>query len=136
MSYLNRDLLLADTDQRLPRKRQLIRAEIVASAHISHPIIIRNVSESGIGCIAPGLLLQKGEKVTVRFREDIVAEGTVAWFDGERFGIQMQNELDLAFLTDMICKKQIKTSEEDAWEVRRIHKVQTPRLETGSIRRI
>jgi hypothetical protein len=136
MSYLNTDMLPADDDLRSPRRSQLIRASIVDSGHRTYPIVIRNVSKSGIGGIAPGNLLQKGEGVVVQFREDKAMEGTVAWVDGDRFGVRMRFELDLEFLTDMIRQKQATTSDEGAWEVRRIHRVQAPQPKKSGIRRI
>jgi hypothetical protein len=129
-------MLPPEADLRSPRRSQLIRASIVDSAHRTCPIVIRNVSKNGIGGIAPGNLLQKGEGVVVQFREDKAMEGTVAWVDGDRFGVQMRFELDLEFLTDLISQKQTTTGEERAWEVRRIHMIQTPLPESGRLRRI
>ena len=136
MSYLNSDFVPTETDQRFPRKSQLIRGKLVDSANRTHAITIRNVSEKGIGGVSPDRLLTKGESVTILFREDVMADGIVAWANGDRFGVQLRERLDLDFLTDLIRQKQAATVEETTWEVRRLHKVQTPSWDSGRLRRI
>jgi hypothetical protein len=132
MSYVDLNLSPTETDQRAPRKSQLIRATL-GTTNGAHPIIVRNVSATGVGGVSPERPLTKGESVTILFRDDIMAQGTVAWANGERFGVALNERLNLDFLTDMIRQKQASTVEETTWEVRRLHKVHTPRLGDSSL---
>lgn len=98
--------------------------------------MIRNVSENGVGGTAPVRPLRHGESVTIVFFDDLMVEGVVAWVDGEKFGVQLRNNLDLSILTDMIRRKRESAATEVDWEVRRIHKVQTPVPQQGALRRV
>ena len=134
MSYLDGSSHFSRPGGRLPRTSRLIRAQLRDCRNVKFDILIRNVSEQGIGGIARGHILEQVENVTVLFKEDSMMEGTVAWIDGDRFGIKLANKLDVAVLSELVQKKQGMNQTESTWEVRRLHKVDAPKV--GTLRRV
>jgi len=65
-----------------------------------------------------------------------MVDGTVAWTDGERFGVRLWQEMDLHALADLVRQKQPIDGDQGAWEVQRAHRVHTPVPQQGALRRI
>lgn len=82
-------------DRRIPdseRYRLIIEGQIIIDGRQS-PMVVTNLSSRGLGGRLNGKLAQ-GEKVTVGLASIGVVDAVVAWFKGNRFGLQLSSTID------------------------------------------
>ncbi len=58
-----------------------------------HRVRVRNLSSSGMMGVG-NLLLVRGARLTIQFRNMVPFSGHVAWVQGERFGVAFDEEID------------------------------------------
>lgn len=136
MSYMDSSIVAADACARDLRQIRLIRATIFNSRLGNQDIVIRNLSLRGIGAVTKGLPLKAGERITVYFPVDYDANGTVCWVNGKSFGVALDSQISLQVLEDFIIRQNEKAAESPKWEVKRMHKVVTPRVDPLKLRKI
>ena len=96
------------------------------------PIVIRNISASGMGATTTGLMPIKGEEVIVLLPSGTTAAGSIRWVKGKAFG--------LAFFEHICVDDQIadRSAQPPAstWEVKVLHQFETPRVDPSKLRRL
>ncbi|MCX7676383.1 MAG: hypothetical protein N2Z59_03290 [Alteraurantiacibacter sp.] len=135
MSYLDHSFPPAE-DARLPRQRRLIRAHMSDGFGLNYDIVIRNVSERGVGATMQGVPPIRGSAVTLRIPHGMTMTGTVRWVEGSSFGVELDHPIDLQMLTDVMQRKQQSASQAAQWEVRRLHQIDPGHPDPSKVRKI
>ncbi len=135
MSNLKHDFVPAD-EMRLPRQRRLVRALVTDSFGTKYDIVIRNVSEKGLGATMQGVPPLRGTTVTVIIPQGMTMDGTVRWVDGSAFGVEFDSPIELQTLADVIQRKHETANREGHWEVRNLHQVNSGHLDPTKVRKI
>lgn len=119
--------------QRQPR---IIRARLVHRDGEVQDIVIRNVSEIGLGASARGPAPVRGEHVTVVLPGEQEATGIVRWYGGHTFGMQLDHPLDLEALGRALQRQAHVAQVSGEWKVETRHRVTTPMSDPSRIRRV
>lgn len=80
---------------RAPRQRTLIRAVLGGMDMPDQDVIIRNISEYGMGIASRGFAPDRGETVTITLPSGIALKAQVRWVNDKAFGVQLFEELDV-----------------------------------------
>ena len=80
-------------DKRQPRQARLVKAALDCQRLGRFDVTVRNVSETGIGGLAPHML-NIGERMTVLLSGHEPMTGTVRWVAGKRFGIETDKPIE------------------------------------------
>ncbi|AEG47962.1 hypothetical protein Sphch_0262 [Sphingobium chlorophenolicum L-1] len=92
---------MPDSDPEFVSKRQYERRRRLLKARMRHPrhgeidILVRNVSELGIGGRCE-LDLALGDRVVITLPDCAPAEGSIAWRRGQAFGVRLGASIDPA----------------------------------------
>lgn len=135
MSYLDHNFVPAD-EARLPRQRRLIRAQMTDSFGMKYDIVVRNVSEKGLGGSMQGVPPLRGIPVTVTIPQGMVMSGTIRWVAGTAFGVEFNEQVDLDTLTQIIQRKHETANREAHWEVRSLHQINSGHPDPTKVRKI
>jgi hypothetical protein len=135
MSYLDNNFV-PNEEMRSPRQRRLIRAQMTDRFGANYDIVIRNVSEKGVGASMQGVPPLRGSEVTIMIPQGMAMQGTIRWVDGSAFGIELEQAIDLQTLTDVIQRKHQTINREAQWEVRRLHQVSSGHPDPTKVRKI
>ena len=84
----------ASSAPREARPARLVHASIRSDRVPETDVLIRNISRHGIGAKARLDQLQVGDTVFIRLGPINEVAGTVRWIRGDRFGVQLHNELN------------------------------------------
>ena len=107
---------------RKPRQCRLFRARMFNDRLPGVDIIIRNISDRGIGAVSRGSPPMKGETFSILLPHCEEATGLVRWVDNLSFGFELDLDSDFQALRDAM-QRQIETdAASNAWEVRRLHR--------------
>lgn len=136
MSYLDGNIVAADASVREPRQRRLVCAQMHSDRLPQQDIIIRNLSLRGIGGASRGLPPMQDERVVVLLPDGQNNTGMISWIDGLSFGIKLDRDLDLQSLAASILRTNELTDASTNWEVKRLHRVTTPRVDISKLRKI
>jgi hypothetical protein len=135
MSYLDHNFVPAD-DSRSPRQRRLVRAHMTDSFGETSDIVIRNVSEKGLGASSQGTLPLRGSTVTITIPQGMTMTGEVRWIADKSFGVKFDEGLDLDKLTQIIQRKQESVNRQGHWEVRSLHQIDTGHIDPSKLRKV
>ncbi|SFG50221.1 PilZ domain-containing protein [Novosphingobium sp. CF614] len=80
---------------RAPRQRTLIRAVMHGPGIPGHEVIVRDVSARGMRIAGRGLAPRQGETLGVTLSSGIAQDAQVRWVEGDEFGIELFEDLDL-----------------------------------------
>ena len=136
MSYLDGKIIAGRTSAREPRQRRLVRAQMYRDRLPLNDIIIRNLSLRGIGGASRDILPILDERVAVLLPDGQNITGWISWIDGQSFGIKLDRDLDLQSLAASILRTNELTDASTNWEVKRLHRVTTPRVDISKLRKI
>ena len=136
MSYLGCDIVPAGASARDPRQRRFVRAQMSSDRMPQHDIVIRSLSLRGIGGASRNFRPRHNEKVAVLMSDGQNITGWISWVDGQSFGIKLDHDLDLQSLAACIQHTNALTSASTEWEVKRLHRVTTPRVDASKLRKI
>ena len=136
MSYLDGKIIAGRTSAREPRQRRLVRAQMYRDRLPLNDIIIRNLSLRGIGGASRDILPILDERVAVLLPDGQNITGWISWIDGQSFGIKLDRNLDLQSLAASIQRKNDITDASPNWEVKRLHRVTTPRVDPSMLRKV
>lgn len=121
---------------RAQRQPRIVRARLVHRDGEVQDIVIRNVSETGLGASARGPAPVRGERVTVVLPGDQEVTGIVRWFGGHTFGMQLDCPLDLEALGRALQRQAHVAQVSGEWKVETRHRVTTPTYDPSRIRRV
>lgn len=120
-------------DARQPR---IIRARLIHRDGEERDIVVRNVSECGIGAVARGPAPVRGEHITIILPGGQEVKGLVRWFSGHSFGMQLETMLDLEGLSLALQRQAHIAQVSGKWRVENRHRVHTPQADPSRIRRV
>ena len=125
-----------DGTVRNARQPLIIRAKLIHRDGKEQDIVIRNLSECGMGACARGPAPVRGEHITIILPGGQEVKGLVRWFSGHTFGMQLETMLDFEELSLGLQRQAhiAKTSSE--WRVESRHRVYTPQADPSRIRRV
>lgn len=120
-------------EQRQPR---IIRARLVHRDGEVQDIVIRNVSQTGLGASARGPAPVRGEQVLIVLPGEQEVTGIVRWFGGHTFGMKLDQPLDLEALGRALQRQAHVAQVSGEWKVETRHRVFTPMSDPSRIRRV
>lgn len=121
---------------RAQRQQRIIRARLVHRDGEVQDIVVRNLSQCGLGASARGPAPVRGERVLVILPGEQEATGLVRWFGGHAFGLQLDHPLDLEALSRALQRQAHDAQVTNAWKVGARHRVVTPISDPSRIRRV
>lgn len=124
----------ASERERPLRHRRMIIARMSGYRAVDQEIVIRNVSRRGLGAATQGVVQARGERVLVRLNDGLEITGVVRWRDGPCFGLALDCEIEPAMLADV--ERTVRAAIDPVWEVNRIHRIRSPRVEASKLRRL
>lgn len=125
MSYIKHAFNASVADVRGKRQRRLIHAQMTDSFGVNHEIVIRNVSNMGVGATMRGAPPSRGSTISFAIVQGMEIDGTICWVQGRAFGIKTDKPVDLGTLTEVIKQKHQLPRQEGQWEVGRLHQIQS-----------
>ncbi|MBV1916574.1 MAG: PilZ domain-containing protein [Sphingomonadaceae bacterium] len=136
MTYVDPTVEPAAQDMRAPRQQRLFCAQLSERSGISWDIVIRNVSEKGVGASTKETPPKVGTDVTLTLPDGATACGAVRWVNNKSFGIELAQSIDLSMLTTAIQRKNETQVDESQWEVSRLQKIITVPIDPSRLRKI
>ncbi|MFM9937629.1 MAG: PilZ domain-containing protein [Novosphingobium sp.] len=126
------------TDQvvREVRQPRILRARLIHRDGEVQDIVVRNVSDSGLGASARGPAPVRGERIVVVLPGEQEVTGIVRWFGGHTFGMQLDSPLDLDALALALQRQAHVAQVSGEWRVENRHRVTTPYTDPSRIRRV
>ena len=121
---------------RAARQPRIIRARLLHRDGEVQDIVIRNVSQTGLGASARGAAPVRGERVAVMLPGEQEVRGIVRWFGGHVFGMQLDTPLDLEALGLALQRQAHVAQINGEWRVENRHRVYTPQADPSRIRRV
>ena len=110
-----------------PRKARLIRATLRLADNSSMAVVVRNLSERGIGVTCKGATPRAGTLVHVTMPGSPELPGVVRWARDGAFGIELTGAIDPQELEDAVQRELQRQQEATEWKVSARHRVTTPR---------
>ncbi len=126
MTFSDRDLV-SDTPKREDRRAHLVRGTLQWGGGKALPIIIRNMSERGLGVTCKEKPPLRGEAVVITLPGAPELDGVVRWVRGTDFGVLLSDAVDTVELATAIRNEIARIKDEANWRVSKLHRVQTPR---------
>lgn len=118
------------------RGKRLLNARLIRKHGGTLPIVIRNISRSGLGAMCSKLALLHCERVKIVLPTHVEVSGIVRWVNGRHFGVELTHALDVDLLaSQMRILHELKRAEA-AWDVGTLHRVHTPRPDKRKTRTI
>ena len=118
------------------RQPRIVRARLVHGNGEVQDIVIRNVSQTGIGATARGPSPVRGQRIRVVLPGEQEVKGMVRWFSGQAFGTQLDAELDLEALGMALQRQAHVVQVSGEWKVEDRHRVYTQYTDPSRIRRV
>lgn len=134
MSFMNRELFtgapLRDT-----RRARLVRGTLRFANGTQIPIVIRNLSERGLGISCRTAPPQVGETVKVTLPGSEELDGVVRWAQETTCGIELTGQVNAEDIAAALQREQARLLEKSDWQVASLHRIDAPKV-TGPRRRI
>jgi hypothetical protein len=134
MSFMDRDML-SGAPSREDRRARLVRGCLRQANGAVIPIVIRNLSERGLGVTCKSAPPARGEAVFVTLPGSSELPGVVRWTRNTAFGIELTCAVDATEIAGAIKRKIGRLQQAADWKVSSLHRVHTPHA-TGPRRRI
>jgi hypothetical protein len=125
MSFMDRDLV-AGTPVREDRRARLVGGSLRLACGTVIPIVVRNLSERGLGVTCKSGAPPRGEAVSVTLPGTPELEGVVRWTRGADFGVELTGPFDAEDLATAIRKEIARLKEAGDWTVSARHRVRAP----------
>jgi len=126
MSFMDRDLV-PGTPLREDRRSRLVSGRLRLASGTVIPIVVRNLSERGLGVTCKGGPPARGETVLVTLPGTPELEGVVRWSRGNAFGVELNGMVDAGQLAAAIRTEIARMKEAGDWIVSARHRVRVPR---------
>ena len=121
---------------RAQRQPRIVRARFVHRDGEVQDIVIRNISETGLGASARGPAPVRGERILVVLPGEQEVTGIVRWFGGHTFGMLLDHPLDMDALGRALQRQAHVAQISGEWKVETRHRVVTPQSDPSRIRRV
>jgi len=129
-------------ERRSLRQHRLLRAQMISSDGITQEIIIRNISEKGMGGSLGNMIAKVGDRVTVCLTDDATVTGILRWVKGKSFGLQLDLAVNTTAFEHLITSKRTDPVADagcELWEVSRFYRAyasHVPQADPNRLRRI
>ena len=135
MSFMS-PIVPAEQVTRAVRQPRIIRARLVHRDGEVQDIVVRNISETGLGASARGPAPVRGERVTVCLPGDQEVAGLVRWYSGHTFGMVLDAPLDTEALGRALQRQAHVAQVNGEWRVQDRHRVVSSQPDSSRIRRV
>ena len=125
MSFMDRNKL-SGTSTREERRARLVRGTLRQANGTVIPILVRNLSERGLGINCKTKPPQRGETVLISLPGSNELDGMVRWVRGHDFGVELSGTVDAEELAAAIREGLARIKEAGDWQVSSLHRVHTP----------
>jgi hypothetical protein len=125
MAFMDRELL-SGTPQRDIRRARLVRGTLRFANGTVIPILVRNLSERGLGVTCKTRPPARGETVLITLPGSPELDGVVRWVRDRDFGIELAGSVDADELATAIRAEIARIKEAADWEVSTLHRVHNP----------
>jgi hypothetical protein len=126
MSFMNRDLF-SGAPLRDTRRARLVRGTLRFASGTEIPIVIRNLSERGLGVSCRTAPPQPGEAVVVTLPGSGELDGVVRWTQDTTFGIELTGLIDAQDIAAALQREQARVMEQSDWTVSSLHRIHAPK---------
>ena len=129
---------IPQTDQvvRAARQPRIIRARLLHRDGEVQDVVVRNVSETGLGASARGPAPVRGERIAVILPGEQEVTGIVRWFGGHTFGMQLDPPAAVVPSLVLLQRQAHVAQVSGEWKVETRHRVYTPQADPSRIRRV
>jgi len=134
MSFINRDPF-SGTPSRDSRRARLVRGTLRFASGTQIAIVVRNLSERGLGVSCRTAPPAPGETVVISLPGSPDLDGVVRWTRDTTFGIELTGTVDHADIAAALQREQARMQAQNDWTVSSLHRVHKP-IQTGPRRRI
>jgi hypothetical protein len=125
MSFMDREQL-SGTPLREERRARLVRGTLRFANGTVIPILVRNLSERGLGMNCKTRPPVRGESVLITLPGSPELEGVVRWVRDRDFGVELSDSVDGEELATAIREEIARMKEAAEWKVSSLHRVHTP----------
>ena len=125
MSYINPDKFSGVT-HRHERNARLLRATLRKADGTIVPVMVRNLSERGLGLTCKDMPPLQGEVVTIALPGSSEMQGLVRWVRGDSFGMELSGPVDTTNIATAMQRELARAQEASGWEVQSRHRIYTP----------
>lgn len=137
MSFNDTGLVAGVGMPREARRPGLLRARMAGPETPERDIVIRNVSQFGIGAVCDDVPPPLGQAITLFMPHGEAIAGEVRWVEGRKFGLKLAQPLDLAALQAAMLSRNGAARTGQEWVVSRYHQVVEDRkLDQSRLRRL
>ena len=126
MSFMNRELF-SGTPLRDTRRSRLVRGTLRFASGTEIPVVIRNLSERGLGMSCRTAPPQPGETVVVTLPGSPDLDGVVRWTQDTAFGVELTGQVDAEEIAAGLQREQARVMGKSDWTVSTLHRIHTPR---------
>lgn len=117
---------ISGTAVREARRARLVRGTLRQANGTVIPIVVRNLSERGLGVNCKVKPPQRGESVIIALPGSPELDGMVRWVRDRDFGVELVGTVDAEQLSVAIREELARTKEAGEWKVSSLHRVHTP----------
>lgn len=118
------------------RQPRIIRAQMLHRDGEQQDIVIRNISDSGIGASAREPAPVRGERIAIILPGGQEVKGIVRWFSARTFGMQVDTPIDFEGLSLALERQGDVAKASAQWHVGSRHRVHTPQVDLSRMRRV
>lgn len=126
MSFMDRKEL-SGIAQREQRRARLVRGTMRLANGTVMPILVRNLSEHGLGVACKTKPPARGAAVNITLPGSLELDGVVRWVCEYNIGIALDATVDTASLADAIRDEIARAKAAGEWQVNSRHRVSAPR---------
>jgi hypothetical protein len=105
------------------RRARLLRGSLRLSSGTVIPILVRNLSERGLGMSSKSTPPKRGEMVIVTLPGSPELNGVVRWVRDKDFGVELTGSVDSEQLATAIRQEISRSKETADWQVSSLHRV-------------
>lgn len=118
------------------RRARIVRATLITDNGEERDVIVRNLSEFGLGITSRSVAPARGDTVIVLLPGDVRVHGTVRWVKGQAFGVALDDQLETGAVEAALQKKAVEPQPVGQWKIEDRHRVHTPRVDPARLRRV
>lgn len=125
MSFMDRDMVPGE-QLRESRRARLLRATLRRADQTEAPVMVRNISERGLGISCRANAPWVGEAISITLPGSPALAGVVRWSRGANYGIELEMPINPDHFAEA-ASKAIAQQYDMQWSVKSLHRVPAPR---------
>lgn len=108
------------------RRARLVRATLRMASGTVIPVVVRNLSEQGLGVTCKSAPPSVGEVVHITLPGSRQMQGVVRWRRATALGIELTGSVDANSITEAIQQEIARAQVATDWKVSSLHRTTTP----------